>query len=93
MRKFYKDVRNLTNLPTTMTLVCKDKTGTYYQKKKNKFWNDGKKFKELLNPDFERKNRIKPHEGRINNIELEEPPFEEINEIIKKHETQQSCWS
>ena len=34
-RKFYKDVRNLSNLPIAMTLVCKDKTAMYYQKKKN----------------------------------------------------------
>ena len=40
-RKFYKDVRNLSNLPTTMTLVCKDKEGNILEEKKNKFWKDG----------------------------------------------------
>ena len=39
-RKFYKDVRNLTNLPPTMTLVCKDKDGKILSEK-NKFWKDG----------------------------------------------------
>ena len=40
-------------------------------------------FKELLNPETERINSIKLHEGPINNLELEEPSHEEINEIIK----------
>jgi len=40
-RKFYKDVRNLSNLPTTVTLVCKDKDGNILSGKKNKFWKDG----------------------------------------------------
>ena len=40
-RKFYKDVRNLYNLPTAMTLVCKDKDGNILSEKKNKFWKDG----------------------------------------------------
>jgi len=31
-RKFYKDVRNLCNLPTTMTLVCRDKDGNNISK-------------------------------------------------------------
>ena len=36
-RKFYKDIRNLSNLPTTMTLVCKDKDGNILSGKKKKF--------------------------------------------------------
>ena len=40
-------------------------------------------FKQLLNPEIERINSIKPHEGPIDNLELEEPSYEEINEIIK----------
>jgi len=34
-------------------------------------------------PETERINSIKTHEGLINNSELEEPTYEEINEIIK----------
>jgi hypothetical protein len=34
IRKFYKDVRNLSNLPTTMTLVCKDKDSNILSEKK-----------------------------------------------------------
>jgi len=40
-------------------------------------------FKELLNTGTEKINSIKTHEGSINNLELEEPTYEEINEIIK----------
>jgi len=40
-------------------------------------------FKELLNPETERINSITTHEGPIKNSELEEPTYEEINEIIK----------
>ena len=40
-------------------------------------------FKELLNPGTEEMNSIKTHEGSKNNLELEEPTYEEINEIIK----------
>ena len=40
-RKFYKDVRNLCNLPTTITLACKDKEGNILSEKKNKSWKDG----------------------------------------------------
>jgi hypothetical protein len=39
-------------------------------------------FKELLNPETEIIS-TKIHEGPINNLELEEPTYEEINEIIK----------
>jgi hypothetical protein len=40
-RKFYKDIRNLSNLPTTMTLVCKDKDGNILSGKEKKDWKDG----------------------------------------------------
>jgi hypothetical protein len=33
-RKFYKDIRNLSNLPTVMTLVCKDKDGNILSEEK-----------------------------------------------------------
>jgi len=35
------------------------------------------------NPDTERINSIKTHKGPINNSELEESTYEEINEITK----------
>ena len=35
-RKFYKDVRNLSNLPTVTTLVCKDKDGSILSEKKKR---------------------------------------------------------
>jgi hypothetical protein len=73
-RKFYKDIRNLTNLPTTMTLVCKDKGGNMLSKKKKIPERWQQYFKELLNPEFESTNRIKPYEGPI-----KEPSNEEIN--------------
>ena len=82
-RKFYKDVTNLPNLPIAMILVCKDKDGNILSEKKQirKRWQQY--FKELLNPENERINSIKTHEGPINNLELEEPTYEEINKIIK----------
>jgi hypothetical protein len=40
-------------------------------------------FIELLNPETERINSTKTHEGPINNLEPEDPTYEEINEIIK----------
>jgi hypothetical protein len=33
-RKLYKDVRNLSNLPKVMTLICKDKNGNILSEKK-----------------------------------------------------------
>ena len=81
-RKFYKFVRNLSNLPTTITLVCKDKDGNILSEKKIlERWQQY--FQELLNPETEIINSIKPHEGPINILELEEPSYEEINEIVK----------
>jgi len=82
-RKFCKDVRKLFNLPTTMTLVYKDKDGNILSEKKQILVRWQQYFKELLNPEFKRINRIKPYEGPINKLELEEPSYEEINKIIK----------
>jgi hypothetical protein len=85
-RKFYKDVRNLSNLPTVTKVVCKDKDGNILSGKKKKKqilerWQQY--FEELLNPETERISSTKMHKGPINNLELEEPTYEEINEIIK----------
>ena len=66
-----------------MTLVCKDKDGNILSETKQILERWQQYFKELLNPESERINRIKPCEVPINNLELEEPSFEEINEIIK----------
>jgi hypothetical protein len=40
-RNFYKDVRNLSNLPTVRTLVCEEKDGNILSEKETKFWKDG----------------------------------------------------
>jgi hypothetical protein len=41
-RKFYKDIRNLSNLPTVTTLLCKDKDGNIlFGGGTNKHWKDG----------------------------------------------------
>jgi len=56
---------------------------TNYQKKKQILERQQQSFKEWLNPENERINSIKTHEGPINNSELDEPTYEEINEIIK----------
>jgi hypothetical protein len=39
-RKFYKDVRNLSNLSTVTTVVCKDIDGDILSAK-SKYWKDG----------------------------------------------------
>jgi predicted DNA-binding antitoxin AbrB/MazE fold protein len=41
------------------------------------------RWQQLLNPGTEEMNSLKTHEGSKNNLELEEPTYEEINEIIK----------
>ena len=82
-RKFYKDVRNLSTRPTVTTLVCKDKDGNILSEQKQILERWQQYFKELLNPETERINSIKTHEGPINNSELKEPTYEDINEIIK----------
>jgi hypothetical protein len=66
-----------------MTLVCKDKDGNILSEKKQILERWQQYFKELLNPGTEKINSIKTHEGSINNLELEKPIYEEINEIIK----------
>jgi len=83
-RKFYKDVRNLSNLPTATTLVCRDKDGNILSDKKKILERWKNYFKQLLNPEAKRIISIKAHEDPINNLELEERTYEEINEIIKK---------
>jgi len=82
-RKFYKDVRILAKPPIATTLVCKDKDGNILSEKVQILERWQEYFKELLNPECESTNSIKPYEGPINNLELEEPSLEEINEIIK----------
>jgi len=77
------DVRNLSSLPTVTTLVCKDKDDNILSEKKQILERWQQYFKELLNPETERINSIKTHESSINNLELEEPTYEEINEIIE----------
>jgi endonuclease/exonuclease/phosphatase family metal-dependent hydrolase len=82
-RKFYKDVRNLSNLPTVTTLICKDKDGNILSEKKQILERWQQYFKDLLNPRIEEMNSIKTDESSKNNPELEEPTYEETNEIIK----------
>jgi hypothetical protein len=62
-RKFYKDIRYLTNLPITMTLVCKDKNGKILSDKRQTQERWQKYFKELLNSETTRINSINIHEG------------------------------
>jgi hypothetical protein len=57
-QKFYKDVRNLSNIPTVMTLLCKDKHGNIQlggggggYKQTLERWQQY--CKELLNPETE----------------------------------------
>ena len=78
----------MSNLPTVTTLVCKDKDGNILSEKQQILERWQQYFKELLNPGTEEMNSIKTREGSKNNLELEEPTYEEINEIIKKHEIQ-----
>jgi hypothetical protein len=57
-RKFYKDVRNLSNQPSAMTLACKDKDGNILSERKQILERGHQYFKDLLNPEIERKNSI-----------------------------------
>ena len=75
-RKFYKEVRNLCNLPTVTTLVCNDKYGNILSEKKQILERWQKYFKELLNSETERINSKKKYEGPVNISELEEPILE-----------------
>ena len=79
-RKFYKDVRNLTNPSTAMTLVCKDKDSNILSAKRRILERWQQYFKELLNPVITRRTNINTHEGTINHAELEEPTYNKINE-------------
>jgi hypothetical protein len=76
-RKFYKDVRKLSNLPIATTLVCKDKDGNISPEKQQILERWQKCFKELLNSETEKKNSTKTYEAPINNLEREEPTYEE----------------
>ena len=58
-RQFYKEVRNLCNLPTVTTLVCNGKYGNILSEKKQILERWQKYFKELLNSETERINRKK----------------------------------
>ena len=49
-RKFYKDVRNLSNLPAVTTLVCKGKDCNIPSEKQEILERWQQYFKELLNP-------------------------------------------
>jgi phosphoglycolate phosphatase-like HAD superfamily hydrolase len=66
-----------------MTLVCKDKDGTMLSEKKQILERWQQCFEELLNPKIGKLNNVEIHEGSINKVELNEPMYEEINEIIK----------
>jgi len=50
-RKFYKGVRNVSNLPTVTTLVYKDKDGNTLSEQKQILEKWKQYFKELLNPE------------------------------------------
>jgi predicted site-specific integrase-resolvase len=82
-RKMYKDVRNLSNQPFAVTLVCKDKDGNILSERKQRLERWQQYFKELLNPEIERINSREILENSINNLEQDEPTNEKINKIIK----------
>jgi hypothetical protein len=67
-----------------MTLVCKDKDGKILSDERQILERWQQYFKRLLHFETARINSINIHEGPINNSELEEPTYDEINEIIKK---------
>jgi len=66
-----------------MTLVCKNKDSNILSEQKQILERWQKYFKELVNPEAERTISIETYEDPINNLELEEPTYEEIREIIK----------
>jgi sorting nexin-29 len=66
-----------------MTLVCKDKDGNILSERKQILERWQQYFKELLNPEIERINNIEMHENLINNMEQDEPAYEEISKAIK----------
>jgi hypothetical protein len=67
----------------TTTPVCKDKDSNILLKIRQISERWHQYFKELLSPVTTRINNINIHEGPINNVELEEPTYDEINKIIK----------
>jgi hypothetical protein len=69
--------------PSVMTLVCKDKDGNILSERKQILERWQQYFTELLNPEIERINNIEIHVNLINNLEQDEPTYEEINKIIK----------
>ena len=64
-------------------MVCKGKEGNILSEKKQILGRWQQYFKEFLNPETERINSRRIHEGSLYNSELEEPIYEEINKIIK----------
>jgi thymidylate kinase len=65
-----------------MPLVCKDKDGNTLSEQKQILEGWQQYFKELLNREAERIISIETH-NPINYLELGEPTYEEISEIIK----------
>jgi hypothetical protein len=66
-----------------MTLVCKDKDGNTLLERKQILERWQQYFKELLNPEIERINSTEAHENLINNLDQDEPTYEEINKTIE----------
>ena len=64
-------------------MVCKDKDSNILSEQKQILERWQQYFKELLNPEAERIISTDTHEDPINNLELEEPTYEEISRIIK----------
>jgi len=63
-------------------LVYKEKDGNILSEQKQILERWQQYFKELLNPEGERIISIETYEDAINNLQLEEPTYEETNEII-----------
>ena len=80
-RKFYKDVRNLSTRPTEMMLICKDKEGNLLSERKQILERWQQYFKELLNTGNAKMGNKEIYERVENNLELEEPTYNEINKI------------
>jgi flagellar motility protein MotE (MotC chaperone) len=79
---FIKMLETYLIYPLQRHLYVRIKTATS-QKKKQILERWQQYLKELLQPETERINSIKTQEGPINNLQLEEITYEEINEIIK----------
>jgi hypothetical protein len=78
-KKLYKDIRNLSNPPITTTLVCKNKDGKILSDERQILERWQQYFKVLLNSETTRINSINIHEGQINNLELEQPIYDDTN--------------